>query len=55
MNVFAVLVVMLMAVSAVSNVAAQVAPAPAPASDAATFVPAAIASVIAISFGFLFC
>ncbi|XP_024990757.1 arabinogalactan protein 14-like [Cynara cardunculus var. scolymus] len=55
LNFFAVVVVMLMAVSAVTNVTAQIAPAPPPSSDAVAFVPtAAIASVIALSVGFLF-
>ncbi|KAI3518790.1 hypothetical protein L1887_07604 [Cichorium endivia] len=55
LNLFvAVVVVMLMALSAVTNVAAQMAPAPAPASDAATVVPTAVASVVALSLAFLF-
>lgn len=51
MKLFAAVIVMSMAVS---NVAAQVAPAPAPASDATVFVPTVVASVVALSFGFLF-
>ncbi|PWA83272.1 arabinogalactan peptide 13 [Artemisia annua] len=54
MNLLVACIVMLMAVSAVSNVAAQEAPAPAPTSDAATFVPTAVASIVALAFGFLF-
>ncbi|KAG8367985.1 hypothetical protein BUALT_Bualt16G0129600 [Buddleja alternifolia] len=41
------LVVVLVALSAVQNVAAQEAPAPSPASDASSFVPALFASVAA--------
>ncbi|GJX71897.1 gypsy type transposase [Tanacetum coccineum] len=51
MNLLVACIVMLMAVSAVSNVAAQEAPAPAPTSDAATFVPTAVASIVAFAFG----
>lgn len=49
-------VMMLIAVFAVQNAAAVEAPAPAPeaASDAATFLPAAFVSVIALAFGLLF-
>ncbi|KAK3017434.1 hypothetical protein RJ639_007592 [Escallonia herrerae] len=54
MNLFVAIVVMLMAVSAVQNVAAADAPAPSPTSDAAAFVPAVLASVAAIAFGLLF-
>ncbi|KAI3511932.1 hypothetical protein L1887_19093 [Cichorium endivia] len=56
MKLFAAVVVMLMAVSAVSNVAAQEAPAPAPgpASAASVYVPAALISLLSLSFGFLF-
>ena len=50
MKLFVALVVMLMVVS---NVAAQEAPAPAPTSDASVFVPTAVASLVALSFGFL--
>ncbi|PWA98456.1 arabinogalactan peptide 13 [Artemisia annua] len=50
MKLFVALVVMLMAIS---NVAAQEAPAPAPTSDASVFVPTAVASLVALSFGFL--
>lgn len=55
MKLFAAVVVMLMAVSVVTNVSAQEAPAaaPGPASDAGVFLPTAVASLIAISFGFL--
>ncbi|MFS7908129.1 putative arabinogalactan protein/12/13/14/21 [Helianthus anomalus] len=55
MKLFAAVIVMLIAVT---NVAAQEAPAaaPGPASSAAAsiFVPTAVASLIALSFGFLF-
>ncbi|GKB73848.1 arabinogalactan peptide 13 [Tanacetum coccineum] len=51
MKLFVALAVMLMAIS---NVAAQEAPAPAPTSDASVFVPTAVASLIALSFGYLF-
>lgn len=56
MKLFAAVVVMLMAVSAVSNVAAQEAPAPAPgpSSAASVYVPAALISLISLSFGLLF-
>ncbi|CAH1441757.1 unnamed protein product [Lactuca virosa] len=56
MKLFAAVVVMLMAVAAVSNVAAQEAPAPAPgpASAASVYVPAALISLISLSFGLLF-
>ncbi|KAK2979146.1 hypothetical protein RJ640_029304 [Escallonia rubra] len=54
MNLFVAVVMMLMALSAVQNVAAAEAPAPSPTSDAAAFVPAALASVAAIAFGLLF-
>ena len=47
-------VMMIMAVCAVQNVAAQESPAPAPASDASAFVPAAFASLAAVAFGFFF-
>lgn len=50
MNLFAIVVVILMAVSAVT---AQEAPAPAPTSNVGVFVPSAVASLIALSFGFL--
>ncbi|XP_074319126.1 arabinogalactan protein 13-like [Silene latifolia] len=51
--VFAVLLI-ISATFAVQNVAAADAPAPAPASDATVFVPAALASIVAVAFGFLF-
>ncbi|GKV51700.1 hypothetical protein SLEP1_g58331 [Rubroshorea leprosula] len=54
MRLFLAVVVVLMAVSTVQNVAASDAPAPAPTSDATTFVPAAFASVVALAFGLLF-
>ncbi|KAI3446379.1 hypothetical protein Pfo_003044 [Paulownia fortunei] len=55
MKIFLVAVVAaLMALSAVQNVAAQEAPAPSPASDATTFVPAMFASVAAVVLGMLF-
>ncbi|KVH88905.1 hypothetical protein Ccrd_024724 [Cynara cardunculus var. scolymus] len=52
MNLFAIVIVMLMAISAISNVAAQEAPAaaPGPASAASVYVPTALISLIAISF-----
>nr|XP_043610700.1 arabinogalactan protein 12-like [Erigeron canadensis] len=56
MKLFAAVLVMLMTISTISNVAAQEAPAPAPGptSDASVFVPTAVASLVALSFGFLF-
>ncbi|KAF3442225.1 hypothetical protein FNV43_RR16141 [Rhamnella rubrinervis] len=54
MRVLFALVVVLMAVSAVQNVAAADAPAPGPSSDAAVFVPAVLASFAALAFGLLF-
>ncbi|KAI5566900.1 hypothetical protein POPTR_013G057500v4 [Populus trichocarpa] len=51
MRVFLAIVVVLMAVSAVQNVAAAEAPAPSPTSDATTFVPAVLASLVALAFG----
>jgi hypothetical protein len=54
MRVFLAIMVVLMAVSAVQDVAAADAPAPSPTSDATTFVPAAIASLVALAFGLLF-
>ncbi|XP_065853183.1 arabinogalactan protein 13-like [Euphorbia lathyris] len=51
MRVFMAIVVVLMAISAVS---AQESPAPSPASDATTFVPAAFASLVALAFGVFF-
>ncbi|XP_059628769.1 arabinogalactan protein 13-like [Cornus florida] len=53
MKLFAAVVVMLMAVSAVQSVAAADAPAPSPMSDATVFVPTAIASLAALAFGLL--
>lgn len=47
-------VMVMMAASMVPNVAAADAPAPSPTSDTAAFVPAALASVVALVFGFLF-
>ncbi|XP_047313637.1 arabinogalactan protein 21-like [Impatiens glandulifera] len=47
--------VMVIAVSAIQSVSSAVdAPAPSPTSDATTFIPAAVASVIVLAFGFLF-
>lgn len=55
MRVFLAIMVVLMAVSAVQDVAAAAdAPAPSPTSDATTFVPAAFASLVALAFGLLF-
>ncbi|KAJ9179901.1 hypothetical protein P3X46_008214 [Hevea brasiliensis] len=52
-RVFVAIVVVLMAVSAVQNVAAQEGPAPSPASDATVFVPTVFASLAAFAFGLL--
>uniref|UniRef100_A0A7N0ZUR5 Uncharacterized protein n=1 Tax=Kalanchoe fedtschenkoi TaxID=63787 RepID=A0A7N0ZUR5_KALFE len=53
--VAATAVMMLVALSAVQNVAAVDAPAPSPASDASsTFVPAALASFVALAVATLF-
>lgn len=46
--------VMLMAVSAVQNASAADAPTPSPTADAAGFVPAVFASLVAIAFGLFF-
>lgn len=55
MKLMVVLMVAIVAFSAVGNVAAQTeAPAPSPTSDAAMFVPALFASVAALVSGFLF-
>ncbi|CAH8260341.1 unnamed protein product [Arabidopsis lyrata] len=55
MKLMVVLMVAIVALSAVGNVAAQTeAPAPSPTSDAAMFVPALFASVAALVSGFLF-
>ncbi|KAG6750760.1 hypothetical protein POTOM_045272 [Populus tomentosa] len=51
MRVFLAIVAVLIAVSAVQNVAAADAPAPSPTSDATTFVPAVLASLVALAFG----
>lgn len=47
-------VLMIIAVFSFQNVAAVDAPAPAPASDATAFFPAALTSLIALAFGLLF-
>ncbi|XP_021898216.1 arabinogalactan peptide 13-like [Carica papaya] len=54
MRLFMAIVVVFMAASVVQNVAAQEAPAPSPASDAAVFVPTVFASLVALAFGFFF-
>ncbi|XP_042516842.1 arabinogalactan protein 13-like [Macadamia integrifolia] len=54
MRLFAAVILMVLAVSAVQNVAAAEAPAPAPTSDAAIFVPTVFVSLAAIAFGLLF-
>ncbi|KAJ6877310.1 arabinogalactan protein 13-like [Populus alba x Populus x berolinensis] len=51
MRVFLAIVAVLVAVSAVQNVAAADAPAPSPTSDATTFLPAVLASLVALAFG----
>lgn len=48
------LMVVVVALMVVQNVEAQEAPAPSPASDAATFVPAMLAAVAAVALGMLF-
>lgn len=54
MKLFVAVVMLLMAVSAVGNVAAAEAPAPSPVSDATVFLPTAFASLAALAFGLLF-
>ncbi|CAK9145892.1 unnamed protein product [Ilex paraguariensis] len=54
MKLFVAVVMMVMAVSAVQNVAAVEAPAPSPTSDATIYVPTIVASLSAIAFGLLF-
>ncbi|XP_019101606.1 PREDICTED: arabinogalactan peptide 12-like [Camelina sativa] len=55
MNLMVVLMVAVVAFSTVGKAAAQTeAPAPSPTSDAAMFVPALFASVVALASGFLF-
>ncbi|KAL0743739.1 hypothetical protein Bca4012_085252 [Brassica carinata] len=56
MKLMVVLMVAIVAFSAVGKAAAQTAesPAPSPTSDAAMFVPALVASVAALASGFLF-
>ncbi|XP_024015449.1 arabinogalactan peptide 12 [Eutrema salsugineum] len=56
MKLMVVLMVAIVAFSAVGKAAAQMseAPAPSPTSDAAMFVPALFASVAALASGFLF-
>ncbi|KAI3873060.1 hypothetical protein MKW98_006027 [Papaver atlanticum] len=53
MRVFVAMIFMVMAASAVQNVAAADAPAPSPTSDAGAVVPAVFASFTALVFGFL--
>ncbi|KAE8705150.1 Arabinogalactan peptide 12 [Hibiscus syriacus] len=52
-RLFFAMVVVLMAVSAIQNVAAADAPAPSPTSDATAFVPTVVASLVALAFGLL--
>ncbi|KAL3347184.1 hypothetical protein AABB24_021055, partial [Solanum stoloniferum] len=56
MKIFVVAVMMMtiMAISAVKGVAAADAPAPSPASDATVFVPAVLSSFVALAFALLF-
>lgn len=54
MRLFFAAMIMLMAASAIQNVAAADAPAPSPTSDATLFVPTIFASLVALAFGFLF-
>ncbi|TMW80622.1 hypothetical protein EJD97_017725 [Solanum chilense] len=56
MKIFVVAVIMMtiMAISAVKGVAAADAPAPAPASDATVFVPAVLSSFVALAFALFF-
>ncbi|KAK4736386.1 hypothetical protein R3W88_000083 [Solanum pinnatisectum] len=56
MKIFVVAVMMMtiMAISAVKGVAATDSPAPAPASDATVFVPAVLSSFVALAFALLF-
>ncbi|XP_065857447.1 arabinogalactan protein 13-like [Euphorbia lathyris] len=54
MNLFAVLIVMIMAFSAIESASAAEAPAPSPTSDATAFIPTFIASIVALAFGFFF-
>ncbi|XP_022719964.1 arabinogalactan peptide 12-like [Durio zibethinus] len=51
--IFTVMIV-LMALSALQNVAATDAPAPSPTSDATAFVPTLVTSLLALAFGLLF-
>ncbi|KAF5735153.1 arabinogalactan peptide 13-like [Tripterygium wilfordii] len=54
MRVFMGIVVVLMATSAVQNVAAADSPAPSPTSDATVFVPTMFASLAPLVFGLLY-
>ncbi|KAI3841579.1 hypothetical protein MKW98_003031 [Papaver atlanticum] len=54
MRVLVAVSALIMAASAVQNVAAADAPAPSPTSDATAFVPAVVASLTAVAFGYLF-
>ncbi|KAF6155152.1 hypothetical protein GIB67_019678 [Kingdonia uniflora] len=54
MRVLTAAALLVMAVSAVQNVAAADAPAPSPTSDATAFVPAVFASLAAVTLGFFF-
>ena len=54
MRLLVAVTAVVMAASAVTNVAAAEAPAPSPASDATVFVPTALASLTALAFGLLF-
>ncbi|XP_047323352.1 arabinogalactan protein 21-like [Impatiens glandulifera] len=51
--VVAIVAVTLIEITAFHGVSAAEAPAPSPTSDASVFVPTAIASVLALAFGFL--
>ncbi|KAM7505603.1 hypothetical protein LguiB_004507 [Lonicera macranthoides] len=54
MKLFFAVAMMLMAFSAVQNVSAADAPAPSPTSDAAVFVPTAVASLVVVAMRFFF-
>ncbi|KAI3924351.1 hypothetical protein MKW98_032552 [Papaver atlanticum] len=54
MRVLVAVSALVMAASAVQNVAAADAPAPSPTSDATSFAPAVFASMAAVAIGYLF-
>ncbi|XP_065881275.1 arabinogalactan protein 13-like [Euphorbia lathyris] len=54
MNLLAVLIVMIMSFSAIQSASAVEAPATSPTSDVTAFIPAFIASIVALAFGFFF-